>query len=209
MADDLDDEWWLSPKEQTEKNASKEEEYASTKKKKNKDDESKKRSHNRMAEEMIEEDTSSSSGLTKKNRKRHKKKKCEEHENKEETAGKWEDVVAALHNHFNGKIPVIEMEDLLLSEESFLPSNEDLNDLSTYLSFTIRKWKKLSTADDLKPKSPIVLVISSAAKRAVDLNREAKDFKGECSSAKLFAKHMKITEQAKFLTKNKVHFAVG
>ncbi|XP_071955374.1 protein CMSS1-like [Antedon mediterranea] len=202
MGDDLDNEWWLTEKEQTEKYADKEQEYdVSNSKGKVKGAGNKKRSYDAVA--VVEE----TSGQVKK-KKKPKKKKTEEEEVKE-SAGQWSDVVASLRDNFKGKIPVIEFEDLILSEENFLPHNEYLNDLSTYLTCTIRKWKKLSASDELKTKSPIVLVITSAAKRAVDLNRQANNFKGKCTSAKLFAKHMKVSEQSKFLSKNKVHFAVG
>ena len=35
-------------------------------------------------------------------------------------------------------------------------------------------------------------MVTASAKRAVELNRQAAEFKGQCVSAKLFAKHLKV-----------------
>ena len=56
----------------------------------------------------------------------------------------------------------------------------------------IPKWTKWMSRLSL-PASPIVLVIASSAVRGIQLSREAAEFRSGCTTAKLFAKHMKVS----------------
>ncbi|KAJ8314892.1 hypothetical protein KUTeg_007042 [Tegillarca granosa] len=80
---------------------------------------------------------------------------------------------------------------------------------TSYLRTILPKWKKL-TKSELPPGSPLLLIITSSAIRAVQLNREIQDFKGEeAKCAKLFAKHFKLEEQKKYLAKQICHMGIG
>jgi len=43
-----------------------------------------------------------------------------------------------------------------------------------------------------KPASPIVMIIALSAMRGIQLSREAAGFRNGCTTAKLFAKHIKV-----------------
>ncbi|RUS85959.1 hypothetical protein EGW08_006288 [Elysia chlorotica] len=83
---------------------------------------------------------------------------------------------------------------------------------SKYLSKILTNWRAtLKKSLFLKKTgSPCVLIITSSAIRAVELNRSIKDFlDGKCKVAKLFAKHMKVEEQKKFLSKTNCQVGIG
>ncbi|XP_020622756.1 protein CMSS1-like isoform X2 [Orbicella faveolata] len=85
------------------------------------------------------------------------------------------------------------------------------DELLPYLSTVIPHWTghvdKLDKRGDKG--SPLLLFISSAATRVVELNRSAAEFKGKCKTVKLFAKHMKMSVQEQFLESHVVHFGIG
>ena len=77
--------------------------------------------------------------------------------------------------------------------------------LSTYLSNWELEKDKLSENG-----APLLLFISSSAVRALELARDAREALGQnCTVAKLFAKHMKIDQQKKFLSSHICHIATG
>jgi len=103
-----------------------------------------------------------------------------------------------------------------LFEETLLPDgivsycNVELNHtLGSFLKTGIPKWKK-QLKEHTEKNSPIILVISGSAVRCCQLNQEANNYKGEnCKTGKLFAKHLKLKDQAAKLKKDKIDFAVG
>lgn len=83
-----------------------------------------------------------------------------------------------------------ETDDLMITVDIFVSS--DVGDsLSTCLTQVTPKWAKWS-ARLSRLASPIVLVIASSAVRGIQLNREAAEFRSGCTTAKLFAKHLKV-----------------
>ena len=104
----------------------------------------------------------------------------------------------------------VELEEQLLPEDQFVNNEQfkqpehTLDTLPNYIKFGMLHHKKL----DKKPETqkPAVIVLTHAAMRAADLSRAMKPL-GKV--AKLFAKHMKIQEQAEFLKKEPVHLVVG
>jgi len=59
----------------------------------------------------------------------------------------------------------------------------------------IPKWAKWLARLSV-PASPIMLVIASSAVRGIQLSRESTEFRSGCTTAKLFAKHMKVCTYA-------------
>jgi protein CMS1 len=57
--------------------------------------------------------------------------------------------------------------------------------------------------------APAIIIITHSAIRATDLVRALKEFDKTAKIAKLFAKHLKVEEQARFLAERRIHFAVG
>ncbi|KAI8147767.1 U3-containing 90S pre-ribosomal complex subunit-domain containing protein, partial [Fennellomyces sp. T-0311] len=109
------------------------------------------------------------------------------------------------------KLSAVELEEQELPEEQFVDNMQfkqpehTLDTLPNYIKFGMLHHKKLDKKPQ-DPASPEVLVITHAAMRAADLSRAMKPL-GKV--AKLFAKHMKISEQAEFLQKDPVHLGVG
>ncbi|KAI9251365.1 U3-containing 90S pre-ribosomal complex subunit-domain containing protein [Phascolomyces articulosus] len=105
----------------------------------------------------------------------------------------------------------VELEEQLLPEEQFVNNQQfkqpehTLDTLPNYIKFGMLHHKKLDKKPQ-DPAQPTVLVLTHAAMRAADLARAMKPL-GKV--AKLFAKHMKVQEQAEFLQKEPVHLGVG
>jgi protein CMS1 len=57
--------------------------------------------------------------------------------------------------------------------------------------------------------APAIIIITHSAIRATDLVRSLKEFDKAAKIAKLFAKHLKVEDQARFLAERRIHFAVG
>ncbi|XP_025097805.1 protein CMSS1-like [Pomacea canaliculata] len=92
----------------------------------------------------------------------------------------------------------------------FFPSNVNQLEGTAYLKEILPDWQKTMKKVELQPGSPLLLILSSSAIRAVQLNRHIKSFLGkDCKTAKLFAKHMKLEEQTRFLKKHVCHAGVG
>ncbi|KAF9115845.1 hypothetical protein BGX27_006086 [Mortierella sp. AM989] len=71
------------------------------------------------------------------------------------------------------------------------------------------KKKPLETSSDLQKGSPVVLIVSSSGVRAVDVVRALPLFAEAAKVGKLFAKHLKVSEQAYFLKNTSTHICVG
>ncbi|KAF9586540.1 hypothetical protein BGW38_002537 [Lunasporangiospora selenospora] len=69
--------------------------------------------------------------------------------------------------------------------------------------------KPLETSSDLPKGSPVVLIVASSGVRAVDVIRGLPLFAEASKVGKLFAKHLKIEEQAYFLENYCTHICVG
>lgn len=82
-------------------------------------------------------------------------------------------------------------------DDCFIAPNYDKDPISDYLSRNIPTWTDMVDEHKKKEKtsnhSSIVLLLTSSAKRAVDLNRDTQAFKGTCVTAKLFAKHLRVS----------------
>ncbi|KAK3749566.1 hypothetical protein QZH41_019704, partial [Actinostola sp. cb2023] len=87
----------------------------------------------------------------------------------------------------------------------------ETSQLTSYLNKVIPYWdKQVEKLNKKKIKgSPLLLLVSSAATRAVDLNKSVEKFKGDAKVVKLFAKHFKFDEQVKFLASHSVHIGIG
>ncbi|KAI9496055.1 U3-containing 90S pre-ribosomal complex subunit-domain containing protein [Zychaea mexicana] len=105
----------------------------------------------------------------------------------------------------------VELEEQILPEDQFVNNAQfkqpehTLDTLPNYIKFGMLHHKKLDKKPQ-DPAAPTVLVLTHAAMRAADLARAMKPL-GKV--AKLFAKHMKVKEQAEFLQKDPVHLGVG
>ncbi|KAI8097071.1 U3-containing 90S pre-ribosomal complex subunit-domain containing protein, partial [Halteromyces radiatus] len=80
--------------------------------------------------------------------------------------------------------------------------------LPNYVKFAVMRHKNLNK----KPTglgSPMAIIVTHAAMRAADLSRGLKTLATTARIAKLFAKHIKIQEQADLLNNTAIHLAVG
>ena len=81
--------------------------------------------------------------------------------------------------------------------------------LSQFLPLYLSGWE-LEKAQLTEKGAPLLLFVSSSAVRSLELVREAREGLGQnCIVAKLFAKHMKIEKQRKFLSSHVCHIATG
>ncbi|XP_078089010.1 protein CMSS1 isoform X2 [Mustelus asterias] len=118
------------------------------------------------------------------------------------------DLQNMITQHFKYERSVIELEELKLPDSYFLESNDLTHTLSSYLKQVCRKWVKLCK-NHTENKSVLMLIICSSALRALEMIRLITAFKGDCKAVKLFAKHIKVEEQIKWLSKGAVHLGVG
>lgn len=216
MADDLGDDWWDDKPADGEDESRSERQTEQVEKSKGiKHGENiKKQTHTAKEHHTADaQQTQNSEDTTvPKKKKKRRKKKLSQH--LAETVAKSAnplDLMTAMLKHYDSSLSPIEKQELQLSESVFLPSNSHCESLSKYLAACIPNWGQVvkQSAPSTKPRSCLLLLVTVSAKRAVDVNREATEFKGKCVSAKLFAKHMKITDQMKLLNKGGAHFAVG
>ncbi|XP_069504828.1 protein CMSS1 [Ambystoma mexicanum] len=154
-------------------------------------------------EKVVEEDTS-----VKKVKKRRKKKISDILAKSAPMRGVPGDLQKLLVQHFENKRSVIEMEELRLPEECFLPPSDSTHTLSSYLKEICPKWAKLCK-NHVQKKSLLILIVCSSAHRVLELIKLLNAFKGDGKVLKLFAKHIKIKEQIKLLEKGVTHLGVG
>ncbi|KAG1146374.1 hypothetical protein G6F37_000601 [Rhizopus arrhizus] len=109
-------------------------------------------------------------------------------------------------------LSTVELEEQYLPEEIFV-NNEKFNQehtleaLPNYIKFGVAGHKKLLKKPEALA-SPVALVVTHSAIRAVDLVRALKEFSKTAKIAKLFAKHFKIEEQVNFLEREPIHIGV-
>ncbi|XP_060558981.1 protein CMSS1-like isoform X2 [Ruditapes philippinarum] len=189
MADDLGDDWWKEDSS-------------------NDDDDEKIEDKEDMETSVPEQPQKDKD--QKKKRKRNRKRITDELKEKGDKPGRPEDFVGFLDKHFGGKLTAVERDEIALdTEKNFYAPNQTPAFSVAYLRSVLPKWKKMKIACEGQG-SPMLLVICAAALRAVDLNRQLQDFKGDkCKCAKLFAKHMKLGEQQTFLKKSVCHMGIG
>lgn len=120
-------------------------------------------------------------------------------------------ISAVLEHCRNKQLSPVEMDELTLHrEQHFAMCNDMTHTATSYLKMLVPHWKRVAKNAGSSPGSPAILIVCSGGLRAVQFIREISDFKvGGCKIAKLFAKHFKLAEQAKFLKKTVVHIAVG
>ncbi|KAG1473519.1 hypothetical protein G6F56_000909 [Rhizopus delemar] len=110
------------------------------------------------------------------------------------------------------KLSEVELEEQQLPEFAIV-NNEKfkqehiLDALPNYVKFGVAGHKKLLKKPTVSA-SPVALVVTHSAIRAVDLARGLKSFES-AKIAKLFAKHFKIEEQVNFLEREPIHIGVG
>ncbi|KAG2177882.1 hypothetical protein INT43_003129 [Umbelopsis isabellina] len=82
--------------------------------------------------------------------------------------------------------------------------------LPSFVKFGASGHKKLAKAPPAEALgAPAIVIITHSAIRATDLVRGLKEFDKAAKIAKLFAKHLKVEDQARFLGERPIHFAVG
>jgi protein CMS1 len=70
-----------------------------------------------------------------------------------------------------------------------------------------KKLLKEPPAEALR--APAIVIVTHSAIRATDLVRGLKEFDKAAKIGKLFAKHLKVEDQARFLGERPIHIAVG
>ncbi|XP_056116699.1 protein CMSS1 isoform X1 [Rhinichthys klamathensis goyatoka] len=145
-----------------------------------------------------------------KNKKRRKKKKTitDVLTSSEPAPGSPADLMSLLKNHFSLTRSVIEQEDLTLKDSCFLSSNDLTHSLSSYLKEVCPKWAKIQK-QHTQTQSVVFLIVCGSALRTIDLIKQLIAFKGQAKVLKLFAKHIKVDDQIKALSKGVTHIAVG
>ncbi|OWF50212.1 Protein CMSS1 [Mizuhopecten yessoensis] len=209
MADDLDDEWWTSAQNEGETSEPE-------------SDHSVEASENaapvKRKAEAIDDDKGADDDQADNTDNKEKKKKAKRKRNtitvelkaKGSKSGTAEDLVQVITKHYKDKLSTVEWDNIKIdTDRNFFVSADKEHTPVSYLRTILPKWKKMLKTE-LKPGSPLVLLVSASAIRSVQLNREILDFKSEqCQIAKLFAKHFKLEEQQKFLAKKVCHIGLG
>ncbi|XP_056415263.1 protein CMSS1 isoform X2 [Hyla sarda] len=122
--------------------------------------------------------------------------------------GTPEDLQNLIEQYYGKTRSVIEMEELKLPDNCFAKENDLSHTLSSYLKEVCPKWSKLSKNHKEK-KSIVLLVVCSSAHRTLELIKLINAFRGDTKIMKLFAKHIKIKDQIKWLEDHVVHLGVG
>lgn len=154
----------------------------------------------------------------KKKKKQQKKKKVSN--NPFDTINIWEeskDIQAAYLADRQAialpKLSTVELEEQALPESAIVDNKNFkqehiLDALPNYVKYGVAGHKKLLKKPTTLA-SPVALVVTHSAVRAVDLGRGLKEFASTAKVAKLFAKHFKIEDQIWFLEHEAIHMGVG
>ncbi|XP_059140649.1 protein CMSS1-like isoform X2 [Physella acuta] len=220
MADNLDDEWWVDENnhdKSVSESEGKEKVKISKSKKEGKvslDSEKKKKGAKRTAEVGDgKEPVKKKKKVSKNEKKKERKRITDESPETLTRPGMPEDVRALMTKVLKDKVKDGLLEDCLLdSENDFYPCNTEALAPKDYLASILTKWKQAIKKSFFMKKtgSPCLLIVTSSAIRAVELNRQIKDFlDSRCKVAKLFAKHLKVEEQVKFLSKTNCQVGIG
>lgn len=120
------------------------------------------------------------------------------------------DLISCMEKHWLNTLTAIEKEEAQIQESNFAYCNDLTHTANSFLEKMAPKWKKMmTTSASEEPGTPLMLLVCPAALRAASLNRDIQEFKRGCRVAKLFAKHMKLAEQEKFLKKGVIHMGIG
>ncbi|ELU11502.1 hypothetical protein CAPTEDRAFT_193913 [Capitella teleta] len=208
MADDLDDDWWQNdsennkPEEDDADDAIESEPEVEAEKSEN--------GKKRKIESTKEEDEEA----PKKKKKKKRKKISDELAKTVVQPLQAQDFIEEMNKFFTGKLSGIEQEEILLDDQEHFglcnQSPENTNPCPFFLDL-VPKWKKfLKNSSSTEFGSPLLLVVSASGIRCANLNRDTKLFKTDAAkTAKLFAKHMKLKDQMKYLQTKPVHMGFG
>lgn len=92
---------------------------------------------------------------------------------------------------------------------------QDVDNLSDHIKSVFGpSWKEVLTEeklveDAIDAGSPALVIVSTSALRSLEILRGLKSFTKQCHPAKLFAKHMKVEDQATSLKSSRVNIASG
>ncbi|KAI9297847.1 hypothetical protein K502DRAFT_346635 [Neoconidiobolus thromboides FSU 785] len=108
---------------------------------------------------------------------------------------------------------IIELENFKVEDESFIDNDafdepHVIGNFGQYITKHIKDPESLSISTSRKG-APLVLVLTPSAIRATSVVRELRDLSGKLPVGKLFAKHIKIPEQKKFLESFSFTLGVG
>ncbi|GFR87391.1 protein CMSS1 [Elysia marginata] len=215
MADDLGDEWWVSDDNKTQSSA---EELVTSQKKTDGELVSISKKPSKRKAEAADATKKEKHAKKKKQSKsgqdqrKERKRITEESEENLSKPGSAEDVRTMMSKVLKDRLGKEALEDCLPAEDDFYPDNVASLVPSKYLNNVLTNWRAILKKSLFMKKtgSPCILIVTSSAIRAVELNRLIKDFlDGKCKVAKLFAKHMKVEEQKKFLTKTNCQVGIG
>ncbi|GKT66555.1 replication regulator [Colletotrichum tofieldiae] len=115
---------------------------------------------------------------------------------------------------FGTDLSPVELSDLSISANSIKDATSwteprALEKLPEFLEKFAEKPERLSTAPEKKG-APHTIIVAGAGLRAADIVRAVRKFQSKKSTvSKLFAKHMKVDEQVKFLQNTRTGIAVG
>ncbi|TDZ31596.1 Protein CMS1 [Colletotrichum spinosum] len=115
---------------------------------------------------------------------------------------------------FGTDLSPVELSDLSISANAIKDTTSwteprALDKLPAFLEKFAEKPEKLPTAPEKKG-APHTIIVAAAGLRAADIVRAVRQFQNKKSTvAKLFAKHMKVDEQVKFLQGTRTGIAVG
>ncbi|XP_043927309.1 protein CMSS1 isoform X2 [Protopterus annectens] len=146
------------------------------------------------------------SGEGPKKQKRRRKKKISDIA--ESGPGTPDDLRKMIQKCLKSKRLAIEMEECSLPDSCFLPVNDLTHTLASYLKESCPKWAKLCK-NHSERNSLLMLIVCGSAHRVLELIRLLTSFKGNCRILKLFAKHIKVEEQVKWLRNGINHLGIG
>ncbi|KDN67754.1 hypothetical protein CSUB01_07663 [Colletotrichum sublineola] len=115
---------------------------------------------------------------------------------------------------FGTDLSPVELSDLSISANSIKDTTSwteprSLEKLPEFLEKFSDKPERLGTAPEKKG-TPHTIIVAGAGLRAADIVRSVRKFQSKKSTvSKLFAKHMKVDEQVKFLQNTRTGIAVG
>jgi protein CMS1 len=204
-ADDLAEDWWEQPEDQSSS-------VTEPAVKKRKDTTSEQRS---KGEDLVHSEQKKKKRKKKPVEKKLQREKLQSFEDQHSAIYQYQVLSSALQKYYKKKLTEFEIDQIELYESWFVDcrrfSPDEENSEKYFPAFfksVYSKWDKhLSKLNSVG--SPLVLLVGSAALRLQSLNRAAKPVLGKCVVAKLFAKHIKISEQETFLQSKVVGFAIG
>lgn len=164
-----------------------------------------------VREDGSDDDKAMGDGSEKPAAKKQKKEKPSKGLHKMTVAEHFRIVNDVLTKHKGGQMTTLELAEGLNESHFVAPDGlgkHTLPNLGLYMRHLQPQWKKNFRNRDWRyDKSPCFLIICSSALRAVELLKHFGSF--QCKVAKLFAKHMKVQDQADQLERMFLPIAVG